>query len=140
VNIEKRPWKSSKLPTIVRAQGRSGFALRASRIGRAAKPWILASTVKSLATRQKARHFASISIAADPNPVVMNKNGCHTMLKSPLLRLSTLALLIGANPAGAYELYADDSSHLNATLEAVFGAFHSQQNYSQSGRLPQRYS
>ncbi|MGH8407430.1 MAG: hypothetical protein ACRESL_18290 [Pseudomonas sp.] len=57
------------------------------------------------------------------------------MLKSPLLRLSTLALMIGANPAGAYELYADDSSHLNATLEAVFGAFHSQQNYSQSGRL-----
>ena len=29
------------------------------------------------------------------------------MLKSPLLRLSTLALMISAGQAGAYELYAD---------------------------------
>jgi hypothetical protein len=57
------------------------------------------------------------------------------MLKSPLLRLSTLALMIGAGQAGAYELYADDDSHLNATLEAVFGVFHSQENYALSGRL-----
>jgi len=60
------------------------------------------------------------------------------MLKSPLLRLSTLALMISAGNAGnagAYELYADDDSHLNATLEAVFGIFHSQENYALSGRL-----
>ncbi|MBT2298088.1 alginate export family protein [Pseudomonas fluorescens] len=59
------------------------------------------------------------------------------MLKSPLLRLSTLALMISAGQAGAYELYADDDSHLNATLEAVFGIFHSQENYALSGRLDQ---
>ena len=57
------------------------------------------------------------------------------MLKSPLLRLSTLALLISAGQASAYELYASDDSHLNATLEAVFGVFHSQENYALSGRL-----
>lgn len=57
------------------------------------------------------------------------------MLKSPLLRLSTLALMISAGNAGAYELYADDDSHLNATLEAAFGIFHSQENYALSGRL-----
>ena len=57
------------------------------------------------------------------------------MLKSPLLRLSTLALMISAGQASAYELYATDDSHLNATLEAVFGVFHSQENYALSGRL-----
>jgi hypothetical protein len=57
------------------------------------------------------------------------------MLKSPLLRLSTLALMISAGNAGAYELYAGDDSHLNATLEAAFGIFHSQENYALSGRL-----
>ncbi|CAD5106892.1 alginate export family protein [Zestomonas carbonaria] len=58
------------------------------------------------------------------------------MSKPPLFRLSTLALLIGtALPAGAYELYADDDSHLNANIEAVFGVFHSQENYAMSGRL-----
>ncbi|MGH8466420.1 MAG: hypothetical protein ACRER5_19960, partial [Pseudomonas sp.] len=60
------------------------------------------------------------------------------MLKSPLLRLSTLALLVAATAqANAYELYADDDSHLNANLEAVFGAFHSEENYATSGRLQQ---
>lgn len=58
------------------------------------------------------------------------------MNKSPALRLSLLALLIaGAGQAHAYELYADDDSHLNANLEAVFGVFHSQENYALSGRL-----
>lgn len=58
------------------------------------------------------------------------------MQKSPILRLSTLALLVGAaTQVGAYELYADDDSHLNANLEAVFGVFHSQENYALSGRL-----
>ncbi|MDT4825662.1 hypothetical protein FQZ97_589520 [compost metagenome] len=58
------------------------------------------------------------------------------MYKSPVLRLTTLALLIGAaTQAGAYELYADDDSHLNANLEAVFGVFHSQENYAMSGTL-----
>ncbi|MNZ32662.1 hypothetical protein D3C78_499940 [compost metagenome] len=57
------------------------------------------------------------------------------MRKSSLLRLSTLALMIGASNAGAYELYADDDAHLNANLEAVFGIFHSQENYVPSGTL-----
>ena len=57
------------------------------------------------------------------------------MLKSPLFRLSTLALLIGAGQAHAYELYGNDDGHLNATLEAAFGIFHSQENYAPSGRL-----
>ncbi|MBM7062948.1 hypothetical protein JQX08_19705 [Pseudomonas sp. UL073] len=57
------------------------------------------------------------------------------MNKSPL-RLSLLALLVGAaSQVGAYELYADDDTHLNANLEAVFGFFHSQENYAPSGRL-----
>lgn len=56
------------------------------------------------------------------------------MLRSPLFRLSTLALLIGATAqVGAYELYADDDTHLNADLEAVFGLFHSQENYAITG-------
>ncbi|MND43526.1 hypothetical protein D3C80_343220 [compost metagenome] len=56
------------------------------------------------------------------------------MLRSPLFRLSTLALLIGATAqVGAYELYADDDTHLNADLEAVFGFFHSQENYAITG-------
>lgn len=58
------------------------------------------------------------------------------MYKSPLLHLSTLALLVSAaTQVGAYELYADDNSHLNANLEAVFGVFHSEENYAISGRL-----
>jgi len=88
-----------------------------------------------LATTQKGEKVPGLSIEKDLNPVVMNKNGCHTMLKSPLLRLSTLALLISAAQANAYELYANDDTHLNATLEAVFGMFHSQENYALSGRL-----
>lgn len=60
------------------------------------------------------------------------------MHKSPILRISTLALLIGAAAqAGAYELYSDEDSHLNANLEAMFGSFHSQENYALSGRLEQ---
>lgn len=57
------------------------------------------------------------------------------MLKSPKLCVSTLALLVSAGNAQAYELYSDADSHLNATLEAVFGAFHSQERYAPSGRL-----
>jgi hypothetical protein len=56
------------------------------------------------------------------------------MKRSALFRLSTLALLVGATAqAGAYELYADDDTHLNADLEAVFGLFHSQENYAITG-------
>jgi len=56
------------------------------------------------------------------------------MLRSPLFRLSTLTLLIGAmGQASAYELYADDDTHLNANLEAAFGLFHSRENYATSG-------
>jgi hypothetical protein len=58
------------------------------------------------------------------------------MPKSSLLRFSTLAMLISAaTQAGAYELYSDDDSHLNAKVEAVFGLFHSEENYALSGRL-----
>ncbi|MGP0171375.1 hypothetical protein ACSVIJ_05765 [Pseudomonas sp. NCHU5208] len=56
------------------------------------------------------------------------------MHRSRLLRLSSLALLIGtATQASAYELYADDDTHLNANLEAAFGLFHSRENYATSG-------
>jgi hypothetical protein len=56
------------------------------------------------------------------------------MSRSNLFRLSTLALLVGAaTQAGAYELYADEDTHLNADLEAVFGLFHSQENYAITG-------
>jgi hypothetical protein len=88
-----------------------------------------------LATTQKGEKKRGSTIWKDPNPAVMNKNGCHAMLKSPLLRLSTLALVVGAGQACAYELYADEDTHLNATVEAAFGLFHSQENYAMSGRL-----
>ena len=39
-----------------------------------------------------------------------------------------------ARPAPTNSTPTDDS-HLNATLEAVFGIFHSQENYALSGRL-----
>ncbi|MFZ6050099.1 hypothetical protein ACFW0H_28730 [Pseudomonas sp. CR3202] len=56
------------------------------------------------------------------------------MKRSALFRVSTLALLVSAaTQAGAYELYADDDTHLNADLEAVFGLFHSQENYAITG-------
>lgn len=51
-----------------------------------------------------------------------------------VLRLSSLALIIGAaSQASAYELHADDDTHLNATLEAAFGLFHSRENYATTG-------
>ncbi|MCO6056969.1 alginate export family protein [Pseudomonas sp. MOB-449] len=56
------------------------------------------------------------------------------MPRSNLFRLTTLALLVGAaTHAGAYELYADEDTHLNANLEAVYGFFHSQENYAIAG-------
>lgn len=58
------------------------------------------------------------------------------MSKLPTFRLSTFALLIGAAlPAGAVELYADADTRVQANLEAVFGLFHSRENYAPSGRL-----
>jgi hypothetical protein len=57
------------------------------------------------------------------------------MSKSPLLRLSILALLMSAANAGAHELYSDDDTHLNANLEAVYALFHSQENYATAGTL-----
>ncbi|MFV3308030.1 hypothetical protein ACNFBT_22420 [Pseudomonas sp. NY15181] len=58
------------------------------------------------------------------------------MTHAAMLRPTLLALLIaGAGNASAYELYADDDTHLNANLEATFGIFHSQENYAPSGRL-----
>ncbi|WP_330215258.1 hypothetical protein [Pseudomonas sp. AM8] len=40
-----------------------------------------------------------------------------------------IALLIGHSPAQAYELYADEDSHLNADFLAVYGLFNSRHNY-----------
>lgn len=40
-----------------------------------------------------------------------------------------IALLIGHSSAQAYELYADDDTHLNADFLAVFGMFNSRHNY-----------
>lgn len=58
------------------------------------------------------------------------------MRKLPSFHLSTLALLIGtALPAAAAELYADDDTHLQGSLEGAFGIFHSRENYAPSGRL-----
>lgn len=56
------------------------------------------------------------------------------MSKSSVLQRSALALLIAAaSQAGAYELYGDDDTHVNANLEAVFGIFHSQERYATTG-------
>jgi len=40
-----------------------------------------------------------------------------------------IALLIGHSPARAYELYADEDTHLNADFLAVYGLFNSRHNY-----------
>jgi len=46
-------------------------------------------------------------------------------------RLTLAALLAGASlSASAHELYSDAERHLNANLEAVFGAFHSERSYA----------
>lgn len=56
------------------------------------------------------------------------------MSKSSVLQRSALALLIAAaSQAGAYELYGDDDTQVNANLEAVFGIFHSQERYATTG-------
>ncbi|MDZ3991442.1 hypothetical protein [Pseudomonas sp. Teo4] len=48
-----------------------------------------------------------------------------------LFTLTLASILAGtALPAKALELYGDDDSHLNANLEAMFGAFHSQESYA----------
>ncbi|MFW3895634.1 hypothetical protein [Pseudomonas bharatica] len=57
----------------------------------------------------------------------MNKQ--HRLL--PLARAVGLSLvtLAAAQPALAYELYADDDTHLNADMLAVYGMFNSRKNY-----------
>ncbi|MEJ5908345.1 hypothetical protein V7V80_27080 [Pseudomonas kermanshahensis] len=46
-------------------------------------------------------------------------------------RLTLAALLAGASlSASAHELYSDAERHLNANVEAVFGAFHSERSYA----------
>lgn len=46
-------------------------------------------------------------------------------------RLSLAAILAGVSlQAPALELYSDTERHLNATVEAVFGAFHSEERYA----------
>ncbi|WP_404821338.1 alginate export family protein [Pseudomonas huaxiensis] len=49
----------------------------------------------------------------------------------PIARAVGLSLvtLAAAQPALAYELYADDDTHLNADMLAVFGMFNSRKNY-----------
>ncbi|MBC7212069.1 MAG: hypothetical protein H5U33_18630, partial [Pseudomonas sp.] len=42
---------------------------------------------------------------------------------------TALALLVHGQASPAYELYADDDSHLNADLLAVWGMFNSRHNY-----------
>ena len=52
------------------------------------------------------------------------------MLHRPF-RLTLAALLAGASlGASAHELYSDAERHLNANVEAVFGAFHSERSYA----------
>jgi hypothetical protein len=55
----------------------------------------------------------------------------HT-LKPRTLSLAVglgIALLIGHSSAQAYELYADEDTHLNADFLAVYGLFNSRHNY-----------
>ncbi|CRM10807.1 hypothetical protein [Pseudomonas sp. 31 E 6] len=60
------------------------------------------------------------------------------MRRYSLLHFCTLAALFNATtPAGAYELFSRDDTHLNANLDAVFGVFHSRESYPASGRLTQ---
>ena len=57
-----------------------------------------------------------------------NANACHcTSLR--LAGALVLALLGASQTAVAYELYADEDSHLNADLLAVWGMFNSRKNY-----------
>ena len=52
------------------------------------------------------------------------------MLHRPF-RLTLAAVLAGASlQACALELYGDAERHLNANVEAVFGAFHSEESYA----------
>lgn len=46
-----------------------------------------------------------------------------------LLAALSLAVLLAQPPAQAIELYADDESHLNADILAVYGLFNSRKNY-----------
>ncbi|NIF24997.1 hypothetical protein F3J44_01245 [Pantoea sp. Tr-811] len=51
------------------------------------------------------------------------------MRKSQTLSTLALASLLASQAAPAYELYADDDSHLNADMLAVWGMFNSRRNY-----------
>ena len=46
-----------------------------------------------------------------------------------LLAALSLAALLAQPSAQAIELYADDESHLNADILAVYGLFNSRKNY-----------
>lgn len=51
------------------------------------------------------------------------------MVKPQSLSTLTLAALLVSQAAPAYELYADEDSHLNADMLAVWGMFNSRKNY-----------
>ena len=51
------------------------------------------------------------------------------MFKPQRLSALALATLLASQAAPAYELYADDDSHLNADMLAVWGMFNSRKNY-----------
>lgn len=51
------------------------------------------------------------------------------MVKSQTLSTLAMAALLASQTAPAYELYADDDSHLNADMLAVWGLFNSRKNY-----------
>ncbi|WP_412459853.1 hypothetical protein ACK2SD_12460 [Pseudomonas sp. SC11] len=51
------------------------------------------------------------------------------MVKPQTLSSLALATLLASQAATAYELYADDDSHLNADMLAVWGMFNSRKNY-----------
>lgn len=62
----------------------------------------------------------------------MQKLPCKHVVRG----LSAAAILVaGTQSVSAYQLYADDQTHINADLLAVFGAFHSEENYAASGTL-----
>lgn len=54
------------------------------------------------------------------------------MVKPQTLSTLALATLLASQAAPAYQLYADDDSHLNADMLAVWGMFNSRKNYDGS--------
>lgn len=60
------------------------------------------------------------------------------MVKPQTLSSLALATLLASQAAPAVELYADEDSHLNADMLAVWGMFNSRKNYDGTTAGPKR--